>query len=142
MGERNWGVMGVQTKDADAPTGSASYKQSLVVGQAIRGNTLYDLKDSTLDLMYDFSSFAIDVKLNVIGTPGGGGANVVFGSYTQDTLYNAFRGYFAGFLKREGGERRGEIVGRFFGPGAAELGVSFSIADGFDAAGVVVAKKQ
>lgn len=148
------GAFGVSTRRGDVPPGgTASYRQLGFFGNAVRREggsvTSYDLANSTFDLSVDFNAGTFDAKLALVGTRAGGGANVDLGTYTINPGSGRASTFgFGGTWRQAGVESYvGFFSGEFFGPQAAEYGMSFSINNPdntptLNAHGVVVGKKR
>jgi hypothetical protein len=104
-----------------------------------------------LDLSVDFAAETLQMRLALIGTPVAGGADTALGTYVSSgTDYGLLQGNanLNGILKREGQtEVVGGYQGSFFGPQAAEYGLTFRITDGVNqptlvAGGAVGGRKQ
>lgn len=147
-GEITWGVIGVPTRADDRPTGKADYETTAFVGNAVRlesgQNIPYDLKNSQFRMTYDFATDLVDARFTLIGTPLAGGADVALGEYYP-------RDNSARFPLTRDGLAAGDYAGfwdeKFFGPQAAEFGISFQIYDPtaaqpLSAAGVVLGRKK
>jgi hypothetical protein len=148
-------TFGVPTRTNDTPLGKATYKQVGFVGNAVRKEgdvgVQYGLANSLLDLSVDFAAETLQMRLALIGTPVGGGADTALGTYVSSgTDYGLLQGNanLNGILKREGQtEVVGGYQGSFFGPQAAEYGLTFRITDGVNqptlvAGGAVGGRKQ
>jgi hypothetical protein len=146
-------TFGVPTRSTDKPLGTATYKQVGFVGNAVRKEgdigVQYGLANSRLDLSVDFAAETLDMRLALIGTPVAGGADKALGTYVNTGRDFALAGAsLFGNLKREGQtELVGGYQGHFFGPQAAEYGLTFRITDGVNqptlvAGGAVGGRKQ
>lgn len=139
-------VLGVKTQRGDIPaTGTATYRQVAIQGTAYQsGGTndgIYSIGNSKVSLSLDFATVIASTRIELIGTPRAGGADVAFGIYTgADNTFPLFRegvpGDFAGFW---------DVA--FYGPRAQEYGLNFSINQRFNgvqinAAGIVAGTRN
>jgi hypothetical protein len=124
---------GLTTRDEDTPSGSISYRQVGFQGAAFRQENgqeaQYDLKNSTLDLKYDFTTFSLDMLMTLIGTPMAGGADQTLGFFTEkDNTVVGGKNNIDGFVVKRGTDTvMGAFSLRFYGPGAAEYGMAFGM---------------
>ena len=121
------------TRAEDTPSGSISYRQVGFHGAAFRQENgreaQYDLKNSTLDLKYDFTNFSLDMLMTLIGTPMAGGADQTLGSFTEkDGTVVGGKNFINGLLVKPGIDTvMGAFSLRFYGPGAREYGLAFGM---------------
>jgi hypothetical protein len=124
---------GLPTSGEDTPSGSISYRQVGFHGAAFRQENgqeaQYDLKNSTIDLKYDFTTFALDMLMTLIGTPMAGGADQTLGLFTQkEKTVVGGKNFIDGLLVKPGGDTvMGAFSLRFYGPGAGEYGLAFGL---------------
>lgn len=133
-------LFGQQTSYGEVPrTGSASY-DGIADGYWTSGGTRYRLSGSTGSILANFATGEIATAMNVRGAVDTGsaqpsgptatlGAVAGRGSITGGT--NLFTGTLAG------GGYSGGFEGAFFGPAAAEAGMSFHLSGGAAGDGVV-----
>jgi len=124
---------GLTTRNEDTPSGSISYRQVGFHGAAFRQENgqeaQYDLKNSTLDLKYDFSNFSLDMLMTLIGTPMAGGADQTLGLFAEkDNTVVGGKNFIHGLLVKPGADTvMGAFSLRFYGPGAGEYGLAFGL---------------
>ncbi len=141
---------GLMTRDEDTPSGSISYRQVGFHGAAFRQENgqeaQYDLKNSTLDLKYDFTTFSLDMLMTLIGTPMAGGADQTLGLFTEkDNTVAGGRNNIDGFVVKQGTDTvMGAFSLRFYGPGADEYGLAFgmSATNELKAAGAAAGRRR
>ena len=127
---------GLMSRPEDTPSGSISYRQVGFHGAAFRQENgqeaQYELKNSTLDLKYDFTNVLLDMLTTLIGTPmAGGGADQILSSYTErDNSVVGGKNDIDGFLVKGGTDDLEEIFSlRFYGLGASEYGFAFALGE-------------
>ncbi len=143
-------VIGVNTRDADIPkTGTATYRQTAIRGDIVEacglGSCLYTIGNTKVALTADFATSILSTKIDLVGTPVAGGADVNFGSYTG-SYQSSLR---TGSLVRTDGTTlvNAGFGVEFFGPQASEYGLGFIVRGtnnnvDFGAAGISVGVKN
>ncbi|GAA3998817.1 hypothetical protein GCM10022211_05770 [Sphingomonas humi] len=140
---------GVATLREDAPSGSITYRQVGFQGAAFRtengAEAQYDLKNSTINLKYDFTTFKLDLLMNLIGTPlAGGGPDQSLGLFAGKNNVGG-KNDIDGLVVKNGTDTvMGSFFLRFYGPGAAEYGLAFGLNASSDlkAAGAAAGRRQ
>ncbi|WP_010546261.1 hypothetical protein, partial [Sphingomonas elodea] len=133
---------GVETPDAALPrTGSGAYAVDLI------GSLGYGVLESLVgsgSLQVDFASGRIVTSGTVREVSTSTGATITTSTFTGLAQLAASSNAFAGIFAFSGGELAGVLNGRFYGPGAQEVGASWSAsnADGRAAAGVLIGRQS
>jgi hypothetical protein len=143
--DQQWLVWGNQTPTMPT-TGSASYKLDGGIGgngfDSASGKYYQFLNgDSTGSLGVDFATGNINLLLHLIGAEAvAGGADKDFGNYTGTGAISSGTAQYGGTIAGDG---TGKFDGAFFGPDAAETGLTFFVNNGTTGVnGVAVGQKQ
>lgn len=135
-------VFGIPTTAAQLPkTGSATY-QTLMTGQYADGNGVYVLGGSS-SFAADFAAGTVSFGMDPLGQNVVDGSILNFGPVSgTGTINGLTSGFDASSGLRPAGTYSVDMIGRFFGPAAAEMGASFLLrGDSGYGNGVIVGKK-